>query len=369
MPPLTEDRIRSLAGFKGRRAPVVSLYLDVDGRHYRRPTDYQHELDRLLRHARSNGGAAAAADLGRVEAYVRDGVDRKRTRGLAVFASGEDLWEVFDLPVPVRNQLVVNATPHIRQLETVRENGRRFAVLLADRQRARLFAFELGELAEHSERFDQLPRHEDDGGELARDRVHDRAANAADQHLRRTAAAAFEVFREHAFDHLVLGAPDELANELERHLHPYLKERVVGRVNVAITAKVDDVRVAAMNVEQQVERTRQAAAVDRLRSAAQSGAGLGAAGLDAVLSALVERRVETLFVSEGFEAPGWRCSPCHLLAPKGPTCAVCGTAMAKVDDVVEEAIEDALGQSCRIEVCAGNADLDVLGQIGALLRY
>jgi hypothetical protein len=43
--------------------------------------------------------------------------------------------------------------------------------------------------------------------------------------------------------------------------------------------------------------------------------------------------------------------------------------MDKVADIVEEAIDEALGQSCRVEVCAGNADLDVLGRIGALLRY
>jgi peptide chain release factor subunit 1 len=43
--------------------------------------------------------------------------------------------------------------------------------------------------------------------------------------------------------------------------------------------------------------------------------------------------------------------------------------MDPVDDVVEEAVEEALAQSCRVTVCAGNADLDVLGRIGALLRY
>ena len=43
--------------------------------------------------------------------------------------------------------------------------------------------------------------------------------------------------------------------------------------------------------------------------------------------------------------------------------------MTKVDDVVEEAIEEALAQDCRVEVCVGNADLDVLGRIGALLRF
>jgi hypothetical protein len=43
--------------------------------------------------------------------------------------------------------------------------------------------------------------------------------------------------------------------------------------------------------------------------------------------------------------------------------------MEELDDVVEEAIDEALSQSCRVEICVGNADLDVLGRVGALLRY
>jgi hypothetical protein len=43
--------------------------------------------------------------------------------------------------------------------------------------------------------------------------------------------------------------------------------------------------------------------------------------------------------------------------------------MHRVDDVVEEAVEVALTQSCRVAVCEGNADLDVMGRIGALLRF
>jgi len=37
--------------------------------------------------------------------------------------------------------------------------------------------------------------------------------------------------------------------------------------------------------------------------------------------------------------------------------------------VVHDAIEMALAQSCQVEICVGNADLDVMGRIGALLRY
>jgi peptide subunit release factor 1 (eRF1) len=88
-----------------------------------------------------------------------------------------------------------------------------------------------------------------------------------------------------------------------------------------------------------------------------------------VLDALREHRVERLLVSHGYGEAGWRCTSCGALAAVGRTCPSCNEQMEQVDDVVEEAVEAALSQSARVEICVGNADLDVLGRVGALLRY
>jgi peptide chain release factor subunit 1 len=369
---LTQDVIRSLAGLRAQATPVVSLYLDVDGRRFVRPRDYELHLDHLLKEAagHTNGHKPAATDLERIESFVKGGLDRSRTRGLAIFScADQDLWQVFHLPVPVRNQLVVNATPHVRQLETVVDEYQRFGVLLADKQRARMFVFELGELVDKSELFDQLPRHEDDKGDWDRDHVRDHSAAHAHKHLKRSAEVAFHVFQEQAFDHLIIGAPEEIAHELERMLHPYLRDRIAARLSVAVNATDAAIRSAAFQVEEQVERNKDATLVQRLRDASGQPDGLGVAGLEATLQALVERRVETLIVSEGYEVPGWRCRGCGHIAAKGRACPTCAEPMDLVDDVIEEAVEDAVARSCRVSVCVGNADLDVMGGIGAILRF
>jgi hypothetical protein len=43
--------------------------------------------------------------------------------------------------------------------------------------------------------------------------------------------------------------------------------------------------------------------------------------------------------------------------------------MHEVEDVVSEAVDDALNAGAAVDVCVGNADLDVLGRIGAFLRF
>ena len=369
MAALTQDAIRTLAGFKGRSAPVVTLYLDVDGRRFVRARDYEQQLDAMVRAAgeQTNGHASANADLQRITDHVRAGIDRSSTRVLAIFSCGTDLWQVVELPVPVRNQLVVNATPHVRQLETVLSEHERFGVLLVDRQRARMLVFELGQLVERSELYDELPRHEDDKGDWEKDHVRDHTAEVAHRHVRRAAEVAFHVFQEHPFDHLILGTQEELAHEVERELHSYLRDRIARSCSLPVGASYAVIHEAVQDVEAGIEREKEAMIVARLREAA--GAGKAVLGLTPVLGALVERRVDTLLVSDGYEAPGWRCGSCMRITAKGPTCPLCEIRMAQVGDVVEEAVEDAVNQSCRVVVCVGNADLDVQGRIGALLRF
>ena len=178
----------------------------------------------------------------------------------------------------------------------------------------------------------------------------------------------FDEVQKRPVDHLILGGPQELVCEFEGILHPYLRERVAARLSVMVTASPEEVRQAALGVEGEVERRQEATLVSRLRDAVGSGND-GVAGLETTLRALVERRVDLLLVSEGFEAPGWRCPSCRFIALLGRGCPVCGASMELVDDVVEQAVEEALTNKTRVQIVRENADLDVMGRIGALLRF
>ena len=125
---------------------------------------------------------------------------------------------------------------------------------------------------------------------------------------------------------------------------------------------------AAEAVEANVERRREAAMVGRLKEAAATGRR-GITGLAATLRALSERRVERLLVSKGYQEQGWRVPGTSALAVVGPRHPDSGAAMERVEDVVEDAIEEAINQGVPVTICVADADLDVMGRIGALLRY
>ncbi|HEV8625034.1 MAG TPA: hypothetical protein VG034_11310 [Acidimicrobiia bacterium] len=376
---ISEDRIRALAGHRGS-CVVTSCYLDVDGRRHPRHADYETQLEYLVREGREKAAGfgpeavrSVAADLDRITAWVRGGFDRSHVRGLAFFAcSADGFFEVVESPLPTSNDIVINHTPHVRPLEAILQAYERFAVLLVDRQRARLFRFELGELTEHTEVFDAVPRGGDQAGHPAQGsrgaHVQRHSEEVAHRHLKHAAEVTFGELQQRPVDHVILGGPHEVVVELEGLLHTWVRDRVVDRLVIPATAGPDEVRQAALAVEEDVTRRSGAALVDRLRDAIGTG-GAGVAGLEATLAALVERRVDILLVSDGYATEGWRCRSCRYLGPRGRRCPVCSNSMDLVDDVVEEAVEEALANKCRVQIVRANADLDVLGRIGALLRF
>jgi len=376
---LSAELVKRLARWQGGDNAVVSLFLDVDGRENIRPEDYLLHLDALVKGAIGQDTPKTVMDdLDRIQAYVADEFDRGNTRGLAIFTAGDALWEVVALPVRVQDQLVVNSTPYVRHLETILDDHESIGVLLTDRQRARMLVIEFGRVVEREELVDPLPRHDDDKGDWLKDHVKSHATAAASHHVRNAAQAMFDLYQRHPFERFVLCAVDELRPEVERQLHAYLRDRQIGGCNLPVLSSDEEVIATTQTHAAKAERMVESKFVDKLRAAvlANEAAGRvngdstgGVAGLDHTLKAVFEKRVDTLLVSEGYSAEGWRCGQCRNIASMGRTCGMCGGQMTLVSDVVEEAVEDALGQKCRVEFCSENADLDVLGRIGALLRF
>lgn len=365
---ITEDEVRSLAGVRSEDV-IVSCYLDVDGRRHLRPVDYERSLATMIRKARGNGHAdAIAKDLARIEECVHEGFDRSRVRGVAVFSSvSDDLWKVVELPVPVRDQLVVNTSAAVGQLEAVLQESMTLGILAADRTHARVFAFRLDELLEHTEFNDDVGRDYDTVGERDRGTPAAHREELAHKHFRRAAEALWSAHQTHGFDHVVVAVPDHLSGELIGDLHPYLRERLHTAHDLDPAASTPAIRDAAIAVSAEIERERERDRVDEFRSAVAAN-GAAVAGLRPVLDALSDARVGRLLVSSGYAEAGWSCPGCGRLAAVGPTC-VCGDHLHHVDDVVELAIDRAMEQTAAIDMCTDSADLDVHGRIGAMLRF
>jgi len=368
---IDEATIRSLASREGDPA-VVSLYLDVDGRHHPRPSDYELNLERLMRSARQmtevRGGRTAttlSADLARIADWSAQGFDRSTTRGVAVFsASGQGLFEAFVLPETVRDQVAVGPNPDVAQLVMLLASRSPVLLVVADHQSSRLIRLGSGELEEVDGPADEVERQVDTDVELGS--FEHRHEEHARQHLRRVARAVTDELGRRPASHVVLGGTPGVVAQLESFLPKSVMTLVAGQVALPPRTPVCDLASAGEDVVRRARRQRQHDMAESLRDRAAEGEA-AVRGLAPTLEALATGQVETLVVEDGFAAPGARCGNCRALAAGDGPCPVCGSAATPVDNVVDAAVSDAFVHHVALEFCE-RGDLGDVGHIGAFTR-
>jgi peptide chain release factor subunit 1 len=372
---LTRGRLRRLAELRPEHGRVLSVFVNLDPTEFATPparatavtsvvTEAQQRVEKAndLDHEEK---AALRADVERVrELLKRPDTAANGTHGLAIYACGPaDLLEVVRLPHPIEAGVVVDRRPFVEPLVQAGA-PERWCVLLVNRRSARVFAGDGDRLEETDRIEDDVHRQHDQGG-WSQANYQRSVEKEKDDHVGHAADVLFRRFKFEPFAHLAIGAPSELVTEIEGRLHPYLRKRLSGRVQLDVeNASVEDVRRAAQGVMEKDASRREREALDRLTQAVGTG-GRGAAGLADALAALNEARVELLLVDEGFRAPGRIDRETGLLAPPdGPA-----DGSEPVDDIVEPAIERAIEQSAEVLIVRRHPDLRPLGRIGAVLRF
>jgi peptide chain release factor subunit 1 len=374
---ITRDRLRALADVKPERGRVLSVFLNLDPTEFATPAARSTAITSVLteasRRVESLEGLAhdereaLKSDVERVrDALNASDLAQNGTRAVAVYACGPaDLLEVISLRRPVDSAVVLERTPHVEPL-IADADSERWCVVLANRRNARLFVGDGGGLEETDRVEDDVHSQHDQGG-WSQARYQRGVEKEKDDHLVHVADVAFTLYQRHGFDRLLIGAPDELVNDLKGKLHPYLRERIVGRVHLDVeNSSLDDVKSHAGKAIEDWSRKCEREALDRLAEGVGRG-GRGAAGLASVLEALNEQRVEILLVGENLRSEGGRDPETGMLyaGDHGPA----DQPLERVDNIVEPAIEKAIEQSAKVIKVRYHDDLGPLGGIGAVLRY
>jgi peptide chain release factor subunit 1 len=370
---ITQARLRELSAVHPDQGRVLSVFLNLDPTSFATPAARSSAITSVMTAAAhkvdESDGLTHDERIG-----LRDDVERVRevlegsdiaqngTRAVAVYACGpENLLEVVRLRRPVENKVVLDRTPFVEPL-VMQGTDERWMVLLVNRRCARLF-FGPGDALDETDRIvDDVHQQHGKGG-WSQSNYQRSVEKEVSDHLQNAADLAFDLYKKQGADRVLVGVPSELISEFKGKLHPYLIERVGGKIAVDVeNASLDDVCAAAsVEIKAHIMRCEREA-LDRLHAGVGSG-GRAAAGIADVLDALNQARVEKLLIAENFQIPGRVDFQAGLLLPEGRD------EGEPVENIVEPAIEKAIEQSATAMVVRHHTDLDEIGGIGALLRF
>ena len=366
---MIEDKdLRSLVEFSGGK--VLSVYLDTD------LADKSKDAVNLMfrdRVRRLEGVPPRETEA--MQTFLNFEYDWQ-SRGLALFSSGEALWKVVPLPIPVRSQAFFAGRPYVRVLTDVLDRFARYDVALIDRESIKLFSVEWGKIRSETEAFGEQVRRYKEGGwsSTGHQRSSAGSQRAGDNLALRNLKQAVEVIRtfyqQTKSKRLMLGGSPEVLSQIKDMLPRHLRDRVIGQFVVDVEASPNEVLSRSLDIAAQVDlKEEQDLVAEAITSAAKGK--MGVTGLADTLYALHQGQVRLLLVEESYRASGYICANCGYVASEhNEECPFCKhNRVNETPDVVNLAIHKAVETGAGVNIVRQNEKLSQVGGIAGILRY
>jgi len=376
---MTRDEIRELAAFhadESKGACALSFYFQPDP-----PQDRSHRREAIVAKdvvKQALKSAAAIGKNGSLHADLDRVLDlatnlRGNVRGRAVFAcSAQNFWKEYELPPNLGGtHIYLQPQFQLKPLAAWLGAHPELCVAMVDRQRARFFDLRLDDLREQGGMVHFLPRTATSYGYHGYDAGHAErhVAEEALQHFKAVAERLRTDLEKGNWERLIVGCHDVNWPEFETHLHPYVKQRLIGRFSADVASVSDEeIRDRANALLKQWIDDRAATRVSEALDLAK-GNGRGVAGLRRVLQALETGEVQSIFLGENYSARAVECPHCgHLDAHLVPACLACGHTTRELTDVCDAIIPIAIRRNIELFYLRDYEELDRAGNIAALLN-
>ncbi|HEV2981369.1 MAG TPA: Vms1/Ankzf1 family peptidyl-tRNA hydrolase [Solirubrobacteraceae bacterium] len=348
-----EQTVRELAQLRAEGETVLSLYLDLDPAQFATPRARNSEIDSLLdgAHREIESGKRPHAELMALRAALTRARDMlaehswaQGAHAIALFVSEPlSLARLLRLPNHVSASWVIADAPFIAPLTPAAMEGR-VCVALVDERFARILRGTPEWLVERVSFGDDVHGREKKGG-WSQARYQRSQHEEVEAHLRHVARMLHDLQRVAPYDPLLIACTAELWGRVVDKLHAdvrrvLLEQRLVLDVG---DASIEDVERAAAAPLAERRRAREDEVLAQLREHVGREDGRAAVGLDAVMDALVQRRVATLVYD-----------PDRLQQSK---------------NTVEDAVQSAVRQSAEVLAMRERPELGPLGEIAAILRF
>ncbi len=364
----TESTLRKLLDFSAND-PVVSLYLNTE------PSLGNADAHRLrLRSLLKE--VTLDRDMEAIETFFNHSYDWSG-RGVAVFSCAPaDFFQVFPLSVPVKDKMIISAKPNIKPLLSLMDNFGGYGAVLVDKQNARIFLFQQGELVEQQAISGEAVKHiktgtsplihHSRGGPFETSRTLD---EVIDRNMRNQVELVMEYFEKKHIRRIFIGGSEENVASFKGELSKAWQSLVMGTFPIAITAGAAEVKQKTIEIYQEVEKQYEKTLVENLvDSAAKSVAAV--TGLEPTLEAVSNGRVQTLIYTDGYEAKGYWHRDCGLLTSLAiKKHHACAEPAQRVEDVIDLAATAVLKSGGSVEVLHSGSGMEQYGKIGATLRY
>ena len=370
-----EQLLERLLNFEPAPAPVISLYLDAradqHGQHTFLPFVRKQLNERSKTYEnQSKERLSFEEDFVRITRYLEGQVPAS-VQGLAIFAcsAANDWFEVGQFEAPFeRNRLFVSDRPHLYPLARLIDQYRRYAVILADTNRAQIFVFAAGRAVDRQSLENVKTKHAKIGGwSQARYQRHEK--NYHTQHAKEVVEMLEKIVRNEGIEHIILAGDEETVIPLLRdQMSKEISDKVIDALSLGINTPEHELLDESLTAFRRHDSLTDMEKVERLLNEYRAD-DLGVAGVPETLAALSNGQVEEMLIaaraeSIQFDEEEVRKVLALYAFDEAPPATLDQRTVA--DELVRRAN---VLSSAKVTFIEDSTRLERLGGVGALLRY
>lgn len=303
--PTLTDQLSRLAAFEPSPYPVISLYLNTQPDQRGRDNFQAFVRKELKARAqtypqRSPEREMLEKDKERIAAYLETEL-RPSANGVAIFAcDAGELFEAVQLDAPVEGHwLYVGDQPHLYPLARIASQYPRYAVVLADTNRARILVVAHGGVQREMPIEGVKTRRTTQGG-WSQARYQRHVENYHLHHIKDVIEALEQIVARDGIEQIVISGDPVVIPLFREQLPKPLAEKVVDEISLGSDADKDVVLKASLETLKEADARTDREKVDAAVGAYRAG-GLGVVGPDATLLAITNGQVDELLIAASLD--------------------------------------------------------------------
>jgi hypothetical protein len=190
-------------------------------------------------------------DIERIEKYLGNYIPTARS--IVFFTAGKNLWEVANLEFSMPANLSVGNSPAIKPLVKSLQTHSKYLVLLVDREKARMFSVEQGEIVDRSQfirgfvpqRVKSTGR---DGVLNQSDTNSRRNETLLKRHIDMAAKAVIKFVNANDINFVIIGGHAEMFKKVADSLPANLKSKVVAGFVTEVNIPLNDILIESKKI-------------------------------------------------------------------------------------------------------------------------
>jgi len=292
-----------------------------------------------------------------------------RSGGICIFCCWLlDYFKVYPLQVPIDDLIYLDSSPYIRPLATLQDEYENFAVVAADNEVTRIYLVSSATAEAEEKIKGNIKNHVKVGG-WSQQRYERRRSKEFQHYTKEVTEHLTKLEKQKKFHRLILVGSKETILEIKKSLPKILIDKLIGEKSMDLKKEKHIIDREIFDLflleERKAERELWATIKNRFFRGEHA-----VVGIEEVLAAAREGRIEKVIVNRDYIQEGVRCRKCeNLFAHEQNTCPSCGSNSVFKVDLVNEIVELLSITSADIDFADEIVELKEAGGIAALLRY